>query len=57
MIITVLLWIYVALVALGSLSLVSKIGQPREPITPAIAVSVLVFNGFWATVLVLELLR
>lgn len=57
MIITLVLWTYVALTVLGSLLLVSKIGQPREPITPAMAVYILLFNGFWVTVLVLELLR
>ena len=45
-------WALVALIAASTLSVVGSIGRPREPLTPGVAVAVLVTNVLmiWAVV-------
>lgn len=45
-------WVLVAAIGLNMLAAVARIGQPREPLTPAEAIWVLIINGLfiWAVV-------
>lgn len=42
-------WIYLALTILGAINLISEIGKPRKPVTPAEATAKLLISGllFW----------